>query len=167
MRIEVAGGLRSREAVDRALTKGAYRVVIGTAALTNTALVADLVAADGSDAVVIAIDVRDGLAVGEGWHESAAGKRPENILLELASVGARWFAVTAIERDGRLEGPDLRLLRRLISLGAGRIIASGGIASIDDLMAVREAGCAGAIVGRAIYEGRVDLRRALAAVPAS
>jgi phosphoribosylformimino-5-aminoimidazole carboxamide ribotide isomerase len=66
--------------------------------------------------------------------------------------------VTAIDRDGLLGGPDLDLLRGLVALGHGRIIASGGISSIADVIAVQAAGCAGAIVGRAIYEGRVDLR---------
>jgi phosphoribosylformimino-5-aminoimidazole carboxamide ribonucleotide (ProFAR) isomerase len=83
---------------------------------------------------------------------------------QLASFGARWFEVTAIARDGLLEGPDLDLLSRVVALGTGRIIAAGGISSIDDLRAVRDVGCSGAIVGRAIYEGGIDLGEALAEV---
>jgi phosphoribosylformimino-5-aminoimidazole carboxamide ribonucleotide (ProFAR) isomerase len=74
------------------------------------------------------------------------------------------FVVTAIERDGLLKGPDTGLLARIVELGAGSVVASGGISSVDDLRAVRDAGCSGGIVGRAIYEGSIDLREALAAM---
>ena len=70
--------------------------------------------------------------------------------------------MTAIDRDGLLEGPDLELYRRLVALGRGSIIASGGVTSLDDIRAVREIGCSGAILGRTLYEGRLDLERALA-----
>ena len=86
----------------------------------------------------------------------------------LAAAGVVTFEVTAIDRDGLLGGPDLDLLRALVALGQGRIIASGGISSLDDVLATQAAGCGGAIVGRAIYEGRVDLGelvRALSAIP--
>jgi phosphoribosylformimino-5-aminoimidazole carboxamide ribonucleotide (ProFAR) isomerase len=79
----------------------------------------------------------------------------------LAAAGVDTFEVTAIDRDGSLEGPDVPLLRSLVELGLGRIIASGGVASIEDVLAVQAAGCGGAIVGKAIYEGRVDLARLL------
>ena len=82
----------------------------------------------------------------------------------LADAGIDTFEVTAIERDGSLEGPDLALLRSLVALERGRIIASGGVASIEDVLAVQAAGCAGAIVGKAIYEGRIDLRALLVAL---
>ena len=77
--------------------------------------------------------------------------------------GITTFEVTAIDRDGLLEGPDLGLLRRAIALNRGRIIASGGIASVQDTAAVRSIGCAGAIIGRALYEGQLSLRDALSA----
>ncbi len=73
------------------------------------------------------------------------------------------FVVTAIERDGLLEGPDLELLRTFVGSGIGDIVASGGVSSVDDIVSVRELGCAGAIVGRAIYEGRLDLAEAVRA----
>jgi phosphoribosylformimino-5-aminoimidazole carboxamide ribotide isomerase len=79
-------------------------------------------------------------------------------LLSLADQGVETFAVTAIERDGRLEGPDLELLAALIGLGRGRILASGGIGSLEDLRRVRDLGCAGAIVGKAFYEARPAAR---------
>jgi phosphoribosylformimino-5-aminoimidazole carboxamide ribotide isomerase len=161
VRCEVAGGLRTAEAVRRALDAGAARVVVGTAALRDPAFAADLVERHGADAVVVSLDVRNGLAVGEGWRDGASGLPVEEALVRLAAVGARRFEVTAIDRDGLLGGPDLVLLRRLVALGAGEIIASGGVSSLGDLRAVRGIGCAGAIVGRALYEGRLDLGMAI------
>ena len=85
-------------------------------------------------------------------------------LARLADEGVGIFEVTAIARDGGMAGPDLELLGSLVALGRGRIIASGGIRSIDDLLAVRAIGCTGAIVGRAIYEGGLDLAGAIRAM---
>jgi phosphoribosylformimino-5-aminoimidazole carboxamide ribotide isomerase len=79
----------------------------------------------------------------------------------LADRGARTFIVTAIERDGLLGGPNLDLLGEMVALGRGEVVASAGVASIEDIAAVRALGCAGAIVGRALYEGRVDLAAAV------
>ncbi len=163
-RCELAGGLRSRRDVTAALATGAGRIVLGTAALGDTGLVGELVAERGSDRVAVALDVRAGEAVGEGWRAGAPSVRVDVVLERLALVGVRTFEVTAIERDGLLGGPDLGLLARLVGIGAGDIIASAGITSVHDLIAVRDIGCVGAIVGRALYEGRIDLRQAIAAV---
>ena len=111
--------------------------------------------------VAVAIDVRDGrrrrarLAAGTAGIDAAAPSGG------LADVGVETFEVTAIERDGLLEGPDLALYERLVALDRGAIIASGGIASLDDIRAVRAIGCSGAIVGRALYEGRLSLLNAI------
>ncbi|HEU0242502.1 MAG TPA: HisA/HisF-related TIM barrel protein, partial [Candidatus Limnocylindrales bacterium] len=115
----------------------------------------------GPERIVVSIDIRDGLALGEGWRQGAAGIPAEEAIETLAAAGVDTFEVTAIERDGSLEGPDLALLRSLVGLERGRIIASGGISSVEDVLAVQAAGCGGAIVGKAIYEGRVDLARLL------
>ena len=85
----------------------------------------------------------------------------------MTDAGVETLIVTAIERDGRLEGPDLDLLERLVRAGRGRIIASGGISSTEDVLAARSVGCVGAIVGRALYEGRIDLAATLRALDAS
>jgi phosphoribosylformimino-5-aminoimidazole carboxamide ribotide isomerase len=163
---QVAGGLRSEGAVAAALAAGAGRVVVGTAAIRDPAFAGRLVARHGPDRIVAALDIRDGLALGEGWRAGAPGVGPGDAVTALADYGVATFAVTAIDRDGRLEGPDLELLTSLIALGRGRIIASGGIGSLDDLRRVRDAGCVGAIVGKALYEGRLDLAEAIAAMTA-
>ena len=158
---QVAGGLRNEAAVAASLNAGAARVVVGTAALRDPAFAGRLVARFGAGRIAIALDVRDGIAVGQAWVPGAAGVPVEEALAALADRGARIFVVTAIERDGLLAGPNLALLRRMVELGRGEIIASAGVSSLADLSAVRALGCAGAIVGRAIYEGRVDLAEAV------
>lgn len=163
-RCELAGGLRTPEAVRAALDAGADRVAVGTAVLGDASLARRLVAMAGAEGVVAALDVRDGLAVGEGWRQGAPGVPVETVLARLADAGIERFEVTAIERDGGLGGPDLGLLRRLVDLGRGAIVASGGIRSVDDLLAARSVGASGAIVGRAIYEGRLDLGEAVRAL---
>ena len=162
-RVEVAGGLRSAADVAAAFAVGAARVVVGTRAIDEPSFAAELVSRHGARRIVAALDVRDGLAVGHGWRDGAPGVEAEAVLRALADAGIVTFEVTAISRDGRLEGPDLVLLRRLVESGRGEIVASGGIGSLDDLRAVRDLRCAGAIVGRALYEGRIDLAEAVAA----
>lgn len=164
-RIEVAGGLRDEDAVRRVLGSGVGRAVIGTAALRDPAFAGRLVSTHGVERIVAAIDVRDGVAVGEGWARDAAGIDSAAAIRALTDVGVATFEVTAIARDGLLGGPDLPLYERLVALRGVSIIASGGISSIADVRAVRALGCAGAIIGRAIYEGRIDLAEALALAP--
>lgn len=158
---EVAGGLRDEEAVAAVIEAGAARAVVGTAALQDPAFVERLVARFGADRVAIALDVRDGIAVGQGWVPGASGVPVEEALTTLADRGAQTFIVTAIERDGLLSGPSLRLLSRMVHLGRGNIIASAGVSSLSDIVAVRAIGCAGAIIGRALYEERLDLAEAV------
>jgi phosphoribosylformimino-5-aminoimidazole carboxamide ribotide isomerase len=158
---EVAGGLRDEAAVAGALDAGAARAVVGTAALQHPDLVGLLVARFGAERVAIALDVKDGLAVGQGWVPGSVGVPAEQALMALADRGATTFIVTAIERDGLLGGPNLDLLGRMVALKRGDVIASAGVTSLDDIVAVRKLGCSGAIVGRALYEGRLDLAAAV------
>jgi phosphoribosylformimino-5-aminoimidazole carboxamide ribotide isomerase len=161
VRCQVAGGLRTSDAVAAVLALGAERVVVGTAALADPAFAARLVAEHGRGRIVAALDVRDGEAVGEGWRRGAAGRPVWEGLDALADAGVELFAVTAIARDGLMTGPDLRLMEEMVEARRGAILASGGIASMADLRAVHDLGCAGAIVGRALYEGTIDLAAAI------
>jgi phosphoribosylformimino-5-aminoimidazole carboxamide ribotide isomerase len=158
---EVAGGLRDEETVERALAAGAARVVVGTAALREPDLVGRLVARFGAGRIAIAVDVRDGRAVGQGWVPGTAGLAAGDVLADLADRGARTFIVTAIARDGLLGGPDLELLRAMVERASGDVIASAGVTTLEDIQAVRNIGCSGAVIGRAIYEGRLDLAAAI------
>ena len=164
MHVEIGGGLRTAEAVAGALGIGAARAVLGTAVLRDPDLARELVVRYGADRIVASIDVRDGLALGEGWREGAPGLPADDAVVMLSDAGIGIFEVTAIDRDGLLDGPDLTLLRSLVALERGRMIASGGVSSVEDVIAVQAAGCSGAIVGRALYEGRVDVRSILDAI---
>jgi phosphoribosylformimino-5-aminoimidazole carboxamide ribotide isomerase len=161
--VEVAGGLRTISAAAAALDAGATRAVLGTAALHDPTVAGALVATYGADRIAVALDVRAGSAQGEGWRADAPGRPAEDALHALADEGVTTFEVTAIERDGLLEGPDIELLTRLVGVGRGQVIASGGITTTEDIRAVRTIGCTGAIVGRALYEGRLDLASAMRA----
>lgn len=161
--VEASGGLRTADAVADALARGVARVALGTAAITNTKMLGVLLTEHGSTRIVVAVDVRKGLALGHGWQPGALGIRPEELIGRLADMGVTTFEVTAVDRDGLLGGPDIGLLGRLVGMGRGSIIASGGIRSTADLSAVRELGCSGAIVGRALYDGSLSVEAALRA----
>lgn len=159
-RVEVAGGLRTLQDVARALDF-VDRVVLGTAVLDDPAFVDAVVTTHGRHRVVAAIDVRDDRAVGGAWLPEGASMPLGRVLDRLTGLSIDVAIVTSIARDGTLAGPDLELLARVAQGSGLSVIASGGIRSIDDLLAVRDVGCDGAIVGRALYEGTIDLVAAL------
>ena len=165
---QVAGGLRDADAIEAAFAGGAERVVLGTALLERPKLAWAVVERYGPDRIVGALDVRDGRAVGGGWLAGATSLDLEDAVGRLRAAGVRVFVVTAVARDGTLAGPDVGLFGA-VRAGApeARLIASGGIGSLDDLVAVAAAGCEAAIVGRALYEGRITLADARAAAGAT
>lgn len=156
---QVGGGIRDAESAQEALTVGAARVVLGTAAVWDPSVLARI---HPIDRVVAAVDVRGERATGAGWLDE--GRALEEVLDDLAGTGVRRLLVTGILRDGTMEGPQTELLRRVIGRGGFSVIASGGVGSLDDLQAVASLGCEGVVVGRALYEGRFTLDEALAAV---
>ena len=164
LRVQVGGGLRSDADVDRLVAIGVSRVVIGTAALSRPNFAGGLVRRYGPERVAVALDVRSGQAVGEGWRSGAAGLPLVDAATRIRDEGVDTLIVTGIDRDGLLEGPDLDLLETILRLRPGRVIASGGISSTEDVLRVRDLGCSGAIVGRALYEGRIDLQATLRAL---
>lgn len=157
VRVEVAGGLRTMDAVEAAILAGAVRVVLGTGAVREPAFARQVIERFGHERLAVALDIRDGRPVVDGWTDAAGGSSAVDALRVLGSMGVTTFEVTAVERDGLLQGPDLDLLRQLVQVDRGRVVASGGIRTLDDLRAVRDLGCVGAIVGRALYEGRLEL----------
>ncbi len=160
--VQVGGGLRSAEAIEEMLDWGATRVVIGTKAATDPALVGELLARHGPDRLAVGIDAKEGQVAVRGWTEVfdlTALQLAERVFAQ----GARTVIYTDVARDGMLTGPDVAGARALADLGLS-VIASGGVSSLDDLRAVRAAGLAGAIIGRALYEGRFTLPEALACV---
>ncbi len=160
--VQVGGGLRTEAAITEMLAWGASRVVLGTGAAADQALLQRLLGRFGPDRLAVGIDARDGRVAPRGGQEVL-----DLAALELArrvrDQGARIVIYTDVARDGALSGPDVDGARGIAALGGGiEVIASGGVASLDDLRRVREAGLAGAIVGRALHEGRFTLAEALA-----
>ena len=164
LRVQVGGGFRTLEAIEPMLDLGAARVVIGTAAVRSPELVPAAVARAGSGRLAVGIDARAGMVAIRGWREET-GERAADVAARVIAQGIRTLVYTDVTRDGMLEGPDLAGAAALQALGAD-VIASGGVASLEDLRRARDAGMAGAIVGRAIYEGRFTVGAAVAAVSA-
>lgn len=156
--LQVGGGYRSLDAVAAALDAGATRVMVGTAALTPGFL-EEAVPRFG-DGLVVAVDVRDGVVAVDGWVRGS-DVTPGALAARCAELGVSRLLVTAASRDGSLAGPDLDLLGEVIPAGVP-VLAAGGIAALDDLVALRDAGCEGAIVGSALLAGRFSLPEALA-----
>ncbi|HEY6947381.1 MAG TPA: 1-(5-phosphoribosyl)-5-[(5-phosphoribosylamino)methylideneamino] imidazole-4-carboxamide isomerase [Gemmatimonadales bacterium] len=162
LRVQVGGGFRTLAAIEPMLELGAARVVIGTAAVRSPALVPAAVERAGSGRLAVGIDARAGMVAIRGWREET-GERAADLAARVIAQGIRTLVYTDVARDGMLEGPDLAGAAALQALGAD-VIASGGVASLEDLRRARDAGLVGAIVGRAIYEGRFTVGAAVAAV---
>lgn len=155
---QVGGGLRDGRSVEEALAAGAARVVVGTAAVHDQDLVGSLVERHGVDAVAASVDIRGTEAAGAGWLE--AGLAWREVMQGLVACGVKWIVTTAILRDGTMEGPDHELVADVLAACPGsRVLAAGGIGSDDDIDRLEQLGVAGVIVGRALYEGAVTLRR--------
>ena len=154
VKCQVAGGIRDADAAMTALKTGADRVVMGSALISSPALARTLVERHGPERIVAALDVRDGQALGDGWVDGARGAEVTELAISLAEAGVRWFAVTAIARDGGMEGPDLELLEGVRTAAPqAAIIASGGISSLADIRELAARRFDAAITGRALYEG--------------
>jgi len=152
--VQVAGGIRSPEKAEEMLAK-ASRVVLGTMAYSDPEAVRKL-AKRNPGRIVISIDQAGGKVMVKGWKEST-GTSVADAISQFASMGVDEFLLTSIERDGTLQGPDVGTLAE--AAAAARIIASGGIASVQDTVKVRSAGCSSVILGKAMYDGRVSIER--------
>ena len=162
LQVQLGGGIREVARAEAVVQLGVSRVVIGTAAVDQPALVDAVVRAIGGDRVAVGIDARDGRVAVRGWVETSAVRATE-LAARVAGQGVHTVIHTDIARDGMLSGPNLDEALALQTKGP-RVIVSGGVASIADLQAIARAGLAGAITGRAIYEGRFTLAEALAAL---
>ncbi|HEY1014827.1 MAG TPA: 1-(5-phosphoribosyl)-5-[(5-phosphoribosylamino)methylideneamino]imidazole-4-carboxamide isomerase [Herpetosiphonaceae bacterium] len=159
--VQFGGGLRDEAAVAAAMATGVQHVILGTAAVHQPELIERLVASHG-DAITVGIDARDGVVATEGWL--ASGGVPAIELAErMAALGVARIVYTDISRDGTLSAPNVEQTAALVRPGGPAIIASGGIASVDQLAILADRGIAGAIIGTALYTGHIDLAAALAA----
>ena len=157
--LQVGGGIRDEDAIRRALDAGADRVVVGTRAVEDRAWL-EAAAAAFPGRLVVAADVRDGVVVTRGWRADT-GLPAADFLTGLGPLPLAAVLVTDVTREGRQEGIDARLFGSLVAATRYPLIAAGGIAGRDDLMALRDAGAAGAILGMALYTGRITPAEAL------
>jgi phosphoribosylformimino-5-aminoimidazole carboxamide ribotide isomerase len=151
--VQASGGIRSVADAKTLVRAGASRVVVGTAAWK---LLDELVASLG-ERLVVALDVRDGVVRTRAWTEE--GLTLDEAIDRCVMAGVSRLLCTAIDRDGTLEGPDVDLVRRVVERSRLPVLAAGGIRSDEDVDALEQAGAEGAVVGRALLEGRLELRR--------
>jgi phosphoribosylformimino-5-aminoimidazole carboxamide ribotide isomerase len=164
--VQYGGGLRSAQAVSDALQAGAARVILGTAAFTQTGLLERVLGEHGPERVLVSVDVRGGHVTTAGWTETTK-ITTEAVIGSLAARGARKLVFTNVDRDGMLEGPDLEEVRRVAEAVQGSLIYSGGIGQLVDLeglAGLREPSLEGVIVGKALYERRFTVAQAQAAL---
>lgn len=157
--VQVAGGLRSGEAVGRAASFAA-RVVVGTLAFQDPGELGRLAAEHGAPRIVISVDHdADGLVMTHGW-QAGTGIRLLDAMNGFVGMGFTEFLLTGVSRDGTMEGPDLRFLEEACSVEGANVIASGGISGAGDVARVRAGGASAVILGRALYEGRITIEEA-------
>ncbi len=163
-RVQFGGGLRSLEDAERALQNGVSRIVLGTVAVEDPDLVARLVSRYGSDRIAVGIDARDGQVRTRGW-QSNARVTARSLALQMSALGIKRIIYTDISRDGLLSGMNGEATGQLARETGMRVIASGGVGSLEDVHAAAalvSSGVDGLIVGRALYDGRIYLEEALA-----
>jgi phosphoribosylformimino-5-aminoimidazole carboxamide ribotide isomerase len=160
--VQLGGGLRDIGTVESALNLGVERAILGTAAVRDPQLIATLVKRYG-ERLVVGVDARDGMVAAQGWTETSQ-VAAKDLVQRMADVGVRTIIYTDISRDGTLEGPNIAATAELVQHGGPDIIASGGVARTDDLIALAHTGAAGVIVGKALYTGAIDLPQALGAL---
>jgi phosphoribosylformimino-5-aminoimidazole carboxamide ribotide isomerase len=158
--IQLGGGMRSMDDIATAFAYGVNRVILGTAVLRNPEVVDEAVRT-WNGTIAIGLDARNGLLATDAWLGQSDVSAVETAR-SLTEKGVQHFIYTDIHRDGRLSGPNLAALSELVASTSAEIIASGGVSSLQDLVAIRATGARGAIIGRAIYDGRIDLATAFA-----
>lgn len=155
--VQVAGGIRSINAINEMLNKNAAKVVLGTIAYKEPDSIRQI-AKKKIEKLVISIDQNNGRVMIDGWREASSYGIVDAINLFM-SMGIRDFLLTSIDRDGTLNGPDVTTLSLASSFANSLIIASGGISSLEDIIRVRSAGCCSVILGKAVYEGKISIGR--------
>ena len=158
--IQVGGGIRTIKDIENKLNLGVERVIIGTKAVKDPAFIKEVVTAFGAERIVIGIDAKDGMVAIEGW-EKVSNYQATALALEMKQYGVQTIVYTDISKDGMLQGPNITHTREMIQISGLNIIASGGVSSMKDLEMLEEINVYGAIVGKALYESRIDLKKAV------
>lgn len=158
--IELGGGIRTIEDIKAKLDSGVNRVILGSAAIKNPALVKEAVETFGGDKIVVGVDAKGGKVAIEGWLE-VTDTTALSFCKELEAIGVKTVIYTDIAKDGMMQGPNVEETAKLVQATNLDIVASGGVSSIEDLEKLAEAGVHGAIIGKAIYIGAIDLEEAV------
>lgn len=156
LKIDFGGGLRSYEDIITVFNAGARQVTSGSIAVTNPHLFIEWLAKLGQEKLILGADCIDRKVVSGGWMESS-DKEIISFISDYRSKGVKYVICTDIKKDGMLQGPSTMLYKDILDKVKINLIASGGISSISDIEDVREAGCEGVIIGKAVYEGKITL----------
>lgn len=162
LKVELGGGIRNLETIQEYLNMGITRVILGSVALKNPALVSSAVEKFGSEKIVVGIDAMNGMVATEGWLETSEVNYIE-LANKMISVGVKYFIFTDISKDGTLSGVNTEQLKALADATSGRadIVASGGVHTMTDIIACKEMGLYGTICGKSIYKGTLNLKKAI------
>lgn len=158
--VELGGGIRSLSDMEEIFDLGVYRVILGTKAVQEPELLAQAVKEFGSEHIAAGIDARDGYVAIQGW-ETVSERTAVDLALQMKDMGIRTIIYTDISRDGMLTGPNVEATRQMMKQTGLDVIASGGMSCMEDLERLHTAGISGAIIGKALYEKRIDLREAV------
>ena len=159
--VEIGGGIRDMATVEKYLSAGVGRVILGTAAVTNPEFLKEAVAKYG-DKIAVGADVKDGFIAIKGWLEKSE-KTLEDFLCDMQDIGVKYIICTDISKDGAMRGTNLELYKKLSQKYSMNITASGGVSTLDDVKSLRKMNIYGAIIGKAYYIGAIDLKDALEA----
>ncbi|MCL0059121.1 1-(5-phosphoribosyl)-5-[(5-phosphoribosylamino)methylideneamino]imidazole-4-carboxamide isomerase [Dehalococcoidia bacterium] len=160
--VQLGGGIRQIETINHLLDSGVSRAILGTAVIEDPGLVEEA-CRRFDERIIVSIDAREGFVRGHGWKER--GRLTVNeVIREMVRRGVKRFIYTDIARDGTLSGPNFEEIAKVIAQAEAPVIAAGGIASVEHLRRLAGLGAEGAIIGRAIYTGDIDLEEALSAI---
>ncbi len=159
--IQLGGGIRSIKDIESKLNLGISRVIIGTKAAIDPGFMKEAISLFGSERIIAGIDAKDGIVAVEGW-EKLSSYNAVTLALEMKKAGVETIVYTDIAKDGMLQGPNFHYTAEMVEETGLNIIASGGISSLKDLELLKESKVYGAIIGKALYEKRIDLIEALA-----
>ena len=159
LRVEIGGGVRSMETVDKYISAGVYRVILGTAAVTDRAFLKEALAKYG-ERIAVGADIKDGFVAIKGWLEKSSVSCDE-FFADMQALGVKTVICTDISKDGAMKGTNLSLYKALSEKFSIDIVASGGVSSLEDVRALRAMKLYGAIVGKAYYVGAIDLAEAI------
>ena len=157
--VEVGGGIRSEEVIKKYLDAGVFRVILGTAAVQNPSFLEEMVQKYG-EKIAVGVDIKDGMVAIKGWTEVSA-ESCFDFCEKLQKIGVKTIICTDISKDGLLSGTNLELYKELSEKFSVDIVASGGVTTLDDVKKLADMGMYGAILGKALYTGNIDLKAAV------